>query len=185
VVTIAAQTVTLEQAAAQACTYSIKPPYYDAGRDPDDIRVNVTAENSCPWMASNGVEWVRIAGGRSGVGNGTVRLLVDANAGPARAAMLTIAGKTFTLTQTGCSGSIKPSYYDAGRGPDDIRIRVTAAAGCSWVTTSRASWVQVAEGSRGSGDGTVRLLVEANAGAARATTLEIAGETFTLRQEAR
>jgi hypothetical protein len=185
VVTIAAQTVTLEQAAAPTCTYNIKPAYYDAGRGPDDIRVNVTSENGCPWTASNGAGWVRIAEGRSGVGNGTVRLLVDANAGPARAATLIIAGKAFALTQAGCSTSIKPSWYEAGRGPDDIRIRVTAAAGCSWVTTSSASWVTVAEGSTGSGDGTVRLLVDANTGAARATTLEIAGETFTLRQEAR
>jgi hypothetical protein len=110
---------------------------------------------------------------------------VDANTGAARAATLSIAGKAFALTQTGCSISIKPTWYDAGRGPDDIRIRVTAAAGCSWVTTNSAPWVTVAAGSSGSGDGTVRLLVEANTGAARATTLEIGGETFTLRQDGR
>jgi hypothetical protein len=145
--------------------------------------VNVTAEDGCPWTATTGSGWVKIAEGRSGVGNGTVRLLVDANTGSARATTLTIAGKAFALTQTGCSTSIKPTWYDAGRGPDDIRISVTAAAGCSWVTTSSATWVTVAEGTSGSGDGTVRLLVDANTGPARTTTLEIGGETFTLRQE--
>jgi hypothetical protein len=186
VATIATQTVTLEQAAAPTCTYNIKPTYYDAGRGPDDIRVTVTADDGCPWTATTGgAGWVSIAEGRSGSGNGAVRLLVDANSGPARAATLTIAGKPFALSQTGCSTSIKPTWYDAGRGPDDIRIKVSAAAGCSWVTTNSAPWVTVAAGASGSGDGTVRLLVEANAGAARSTTLEIAGEPFTLRQEAR
>jgi hypothetical protein len=184
VVTVATQTVTLEQAAAPTCTYGIKPAYYDAGRGPDDIRVNVTAEDGCPWTATTGgAGWVTITEGRSGAGNGTARLLVEANAGPARAATLTIAGKAFALTQTGCPASIKPTWYEAGRGPDDVRIKVTAAAGCSWVTTNSAPWVTVATGSSGTGDGTVRLLLEANTGAARATTLEIAAETFTLRQE--
>lgn len=81
--------------------------------------------------------------------------------------------------------SLKPTNYDAGRGPDDIRINVTADPGCQWSTANTASWVTVAEGRNGTGSGTVRLLVDANFGAARATTLTIGGQPFSLRQEAR
>ena len=41
----------------------------------------------------------------------------------------------------------------------------------------------VAEGTTGSGDGVVRLLVEANGGEARAVTLTIAGRPFALTQQ--
>jgi hypothetical protein len=180
-VTIAGHTFTLRQEGV--CTYSIKPTDYNAGRGPDDIRISVTAPSGCTWTASSPAPWVTVAEGREGSGDGTVRLLVDANNGAARAAELAIAGERFTLRQNGCSTSIKPTYYNAGRGPDDIRINVTADAGCTWTATSSVSWVRVAEGSSGSGSGVVRLLVEANSGAPRSVTLTIAGQPFDLRQE--
>ena len=86
-----------------------------------------------------------------GSGSGVVRLLVDPNNGGARSATLTIAGQNFTLAQAGCQVSLKPTNYDAGRGPDDIRINVTADPGCQWSTANTASWVTVAEGRNGTG----------------------------------
>ena len=71
-----------------------------------------------------------IAAGRSGSGNGVVRLEIPANNGPARTAVVMIAGKTFTLLQNGlCNPTIKPEYDNAGRGPDDITIRISAGSG--------------------------------------------------------
>ncbi len=183
--TIAGQTFTLRQDGA-ACSYAITPSRYDAGRGPDDVRISVGAEPGCQWTATSDAAWASIAEGRSGSGNGTVRVLVESNTGPARTANLTVAGQAFTLTQqAGCTTSIKPTFYDAGRGPDDIRIAVTADPGCSWTASSSVSWVTVAEGASGTGNGTVRLLVEANGGEARAVTLTIAGQPFNLRQQAR
>jgi hypothetical protein len=125
-----------------------------------------------------------IAEGRSGSGNGVVRLTVQANSGAARIANLTIAGQVFTLEQASgvCEPSIKPTEYHSGRGPDDIRITVTANPGCTWTATSPVSWVTVAEGRDGSGTGTVRLLVQPNNDEARRTTLTIAGQPFHLLQ---
>src|SRR5207248_730898 len=113
------------------------------------------------------VSWVAVAEGQTGTGSGTVRLLIQPNSGPARSAMLTIAGQPFQLTQEGgCSYSIKPTYYDSGRGPDNIRINVTADAGCTWTATSDVSWVTVVEGSTGTGSGRVRLAIPPNDGPA-------------------
>jgi hypothetical protein len=183
-VTIGGNAFTVQQE-GRTCSYSIAPRRYDAGRGPDDVRVAVTAGDGCAWSATGNPAWVSIAEGRSGSGNGSVRLLVEANSGAARTATLTIAGQAFALSQAGCKATIKPTNYDAGRGPDDIRITVTADAGCPWTATSTESWVTVAEGRSGSGNGTVRLLVEPNGGGPRAATLTIAGEPFALRQEGR
>jgi Putative binding domain, N-terminal len=181
VVTIAGHPFTLRQDGG--CSYSITPTWYHAGRGPDNIRVNVTAPSGCTWTANSPVTWATVAEGRQGSGDGTVRLVVDANSGAARTAQLTIAGETFDLRQNGCTTTIKPTWYDAGRGPDDIRITVTADSGCTWTASSSVSWVTVAEGASGSGDGVVRLLLPANSGAPRAVTLTIAGQPFALRQD--
>jgi len=180
-VRVASETLTVQQAGA--CTYAIKPNDYHAGRGPDSISIDVSTNSGCGWTTSTDAAWVTVSAGRSGTGNGAVRLDIPANDGPARTAVVTIAGKPFTLSQDGlCATSIKPAYYDAGRGPDDIMIHVTAASGCTWTAASTVSWVSVAEGASGSGEGNVRLLVQPNSGAARAVTLTIAGQPFALTQ---
>jgi hypothetical protein len=191
-VTIAGVTVQILQAgpgggspppsSGNSCTYQVKPADYNAGSGPDDVRIRVMAPGGCPWTATSPVRWVTVADGGSGTGDGTVRLLVEANNGPDRTANLSIAGAQFRLRQNGCSTSIKPTWYDAGRGPDDIKIAVTADGGCTWTATSTVPWVTVTKGSTGTGDGTVRLHVEANSGDARSVTLIIAGQPFRLSQ---
>jgi hypothetical protein len=181
-VRVATASLTIHQTGG-TCTFAIRPTYYNAGRGPDDILVNVTAESGCEWTVTNAAGWVTVAAGRSGSGNGTVRLLVEANVGAPRTALITIAGHTFTLRQEGlCTYGIKPGYYDAGRGRDSVRVSVTAPSGCTWSATSPARWVTVVEGRDGAGDGTVRLQVDANTGTARTAELTIAGMPFTLRQ---
>jgi hypothetical protein len=181
-VTIGGQTFTVRQERL-TCAYSIKPTYYNAGRGPDEVRVDVTADNGCPWQATSPVPWATIAEGQKGSGNGTVRVVVRENTGPARSATLTIAGQSFELAQNGCPTSIKPDYYNAGKGPDNITIDVTAEDGCTWTATSPVAWAAVVEGQNGSGNGKVRLRVDPNTGSARSATLMIAGQQFALTQQ--
>jgi hypothetical protein len=179
---VANETVTVRQE-ARSCSYEIKPTFYNAGRGPDDIRVAVTAPGGCGWTASSPVAWATITEGRNGSGNGSVRIAVEANNGPERTADLTIAGEAFHLKQSaGCTPTLKPGHYNSGRGPDDIRIEVKADSGCAWTSSSSVPWVVIAEGASGSGDGTVRLLVEPNSGPDREVRLTIASQPFDLRQ---
>jgi hypothetical protein len=179
---VANETVTVRQE-GRSCSYEIKPTFYNAGRGPDDIRVAVTAPNGCAWTATSPVGWATITEGRNGSGNGSVRIAVEANSGPERSADLTIAGEAFRLKQLGgCTPSIKPRDYNAGRGPDDIRIDVKAESGCSWTSSSSVPWVVIFQGRSGSGDGTVRLFVAPNDGPPRETTLTIASQPFELKQ---
>ncbi len=181
-VRIATETLSVQQAAA-ACSYSIKPISYNAGKGPDDVLVNVTTGSWCTWTTSTNASWVTIDSGRTGTGSGTVHLVIQANAGAPRSATVTIAENSFTLTQDGpCVATIKPRWYEAGRGPDDILITVTIDAACQWKAASTVSWVAVSEGATGTGSGTVRLVVQPNSGSARSVTLTIAGQPFDLRQ---
>jgi len=186
VVSIAGTAVTIEQEGAAACTYSIKPDYYNAGRGPDEILVGVSAPVGCAWTATSDAGWVSVAQGRSGSGTGNVRLVVEANSGPPRSTTLTIAGQAFRLSQEGapvCTYSIKPDYYNAGPGPDNVKIEVKVSGGCDWTATSPVSWATITDVKSGP-SGEVRLHIDRNQGEARSTTLTIAGVAFALTQEA-
>jgi hypothetical protein len=181
----ASQTFTVVQSGP--CTYVIKPTFYNAGRGPDTVTIKVTAGTGCFWTARSNASWVSVDSGSSGSGNGVVVLQVQANDGAERSAVITIGGQSFALHQDGaqstaCANTIKPTYYHAGRGPDDIKIDVKADAGCTWTAVSTVSWVTVAEGAQGTGNGRVRLLVQPNDGPARQVTLTIAGQPFDLKQ---
>jgi len=128
---------------------------------------------------------VSVSDGSSGTGNGHVRLRVQANAGGPRTTTLTIAGQPFTLSQEGgCEATLKPTYYNAGAGRDDVKVQVKTSGDCSWTSSSPVSWATITHGASGSGGGEVRIRVDANSGPARSATLMIAGEGFTLTQEA-
>jgi hypothetical protein len=184
-VVIAGVTFTIEQAAAQACSYTIKPTYYNAGRGPDDVKIDVRSNGACPWSATSSATWVIVSEGSTGTGNGSVRLLVQANSGAPRTTTLTVAGEPFVLSQEGaCQAELKPTYYNAGPGPDDVRVQVKVHDSCSWTSSSPVPWATITEGAAQSGNANVRIRVDANPGAGRSATLIIAGERFTLTQEA-
>ncbi len=185
-VRIAGETFTVQQEGAAACSYSLRPNSYNAGRNPEDLSVSVTAGNGCAWTATSHTSWMTVIEGQTGSGNGTVRLRIEGNSSTTqRTATATIAGETFTLRQEGvtCSYTLTPRQYDAGRGPDDVRISVAAENGCQWTAASDAAWATIAEGRNGSGNGIVRVLVEGNSGPARTANLTIAGQAFTLTQQ--
>jgi hypothetical protein len=54
--------------------------------------------------------------------------------------------------------------------------------GCSWSAASGTSWITVASGAPGSGDGQVQLIVGANPGPARQGSVAIAGRGLPVAQ---
>ena len=102
--TVATRTFTVNQAGAQPpgpnCTYSINPTSQSIDKDGEqDKKIDVDTQSGCAWTAVSNQTWVTVTKGQVGVGDGDVRYDVSANAGPARQATLTVAGKTFTVTQ--------------------------------------------------------------------------------------
>jgi photosystem II stability/assembly factor-like uncharacterized protein len=84
------------------CAYSISPAGQSFPSAGATGSVAVTAAGGCGWEASSAAGWIAITSGASGVGSGVVVFSVtaDGETGP-RTGMLSIAGQTFTVTQSG------------------------------------------------------------------------------------
>jgi len=82
-----------------------------------------------------------------------------------------------------CTFSISPSSqsFDAVGGTGNVSVQTSS--GCSWSATTSVTWLSVISGASNTGNGTVVYQVQANTtGVARAGSLTIAGETFTVNQ---
>lgn len=83
-----------------------------------------------------------------------------------------------------CSFSVSPTTASIIGAGGAATIAVTTMAGCTWTAVSHGSWLTVTSGASGSGSGNVKYTVTANSGAARSTTLTIAGKTVTINEAA-
>ena len=171
------------------CTYSISPTGQSlaAGGGPGST-ITVTAGAGCAWTAVSNASWLHVTSGASGSGNGSVGYSVDVNSSTSpRSGTLTIAGKTFTVNQSGasaCTSSISPTSANFTRTGGTATVTVTVGSGCGWTAVSNASWIVVTSGASGSGNGTVAYSVGPYGGPRknRVGTMTIAGQTFTVKQ---
>jgi glucose/arabinose dehydrogenase len=180
------KTFTVTQAGG-SCFFSLTSQGQSFGAGGGISSVGVVAPQGCAWNAVSHASWLLITGGSSGSGNGTVNYSVAANNDPGpRTGMLTIAGETFTVTQSGASGtcafSISPSANSLSAAGGGGSVTVTATAGCAWTAVSNADWVHITSGSNGTGSGSVNYTVDANGAGQRSGTMTIAGQAFTVTQ---
>lgn len=187
ILTIAGHAYTVTQAGTVDCTYAITPLSKSAAAAGDSGVISVTAGASCAWTASSTASWLTVTSGSSGTGFGSVNYSVAANTGASRTASLLVAGKIFTVAQSGggpCTYSISPSAKAVGRSGESFNVTVTTDAACSWSAASTNLWMRVTAGSLGKGNGTVGVTVGANLiPSERTGTMIIAGQTFTVIQE--
>ena len=88
--------------AIPACTYSVSPVSQSFGEEGGTGAVNITTTSDCNWTAVSNTSWLVITSNNSFTGNGTVNYSVLSNSSSSpRTGTLTIAGKTFTVTQSG------------------------------------------------------------------------------------
>jgi hypothetical protein len=178
--------------ASSTCTFSISATSQNvAAAGGAGTPVAVSAQPGCPWSASSSVSWITITSGASGSGNGSVGFTVAANSGASRTGTLTIAGRSFAVTQAAassppasCSYSIAPNDLNIGASGGNGTIAVSTGATCGWTAVSNVSWITVTAGGSGTGNGSVAFTVAANSGASRSGTLTVAGRGFTVTQAA-
>ncbi|HEX4949115.1 MAG TPA: BACON domain-containing protein [Blastocatellia bacterium] len=98
--TVAGVTYTVNQAGI-VCSYSLSPSNLTVSKAATTGTVTVTASSPvCSWTAVSNASWITITSGASGAGTGTVIFSIAANnSGATRSGTLTIAGKTFTVSQ--------------------------------------------------------------------------------------
>jgi antitoxin (DNA-binding transcriptional repressor) of toxin-antitoxin stability system len=183
---IAGETFTVTQDGA--CTYYIIPTQQSFSSSGGTGSINVTTQSGCTWNASSNASWVTITSGSNGTGSGTVNYSVSANTSTIeRTGMMTIAGQTFTVTQSAgstCTYSISPTRQSFDANVGNSGVYVTASAGCAWTATSNASWISITSGSSGTGSSAVNYSVSANTNtSSRTGIMTIAGQTFTITQQ--
>jgi uncharacterized repeat protein (TIGR03803 family) len=175
------------------CTFSISPTnaVFDAAGGSDSV--SVIASNGCAWTAvSNDPSFITITSGNSGTGDGTIRYSVAANMSTnGLTGTMTIAGQTFTVTQSGASAENctytlnATSVTLAARGGSKNASVKVKGSDCSWTAVSNDSFITITSGSSGTGNGKVDYAVPGNTNTtALSGTMTIAGQTFTVNQAA-
>jgi hypothetical protein len=97
---------------APPCSYSITPTSQSFGYSGGTGVVNVTTEPDCSWAAVSNASWLIITSNSNGSGNGTIHYTVPANSEIVpRTGTLTVAERTFTVTQVAQQGT--PSYCNS------------------------------------------------------------------------
>jgi len=96
-----------------SCTYSISPTSQSFPATGGTGSVSVYTAAGCTWTATSNSTWIHITSGASGNGPGTVNYSVDANTGAQRSGSMTIAGRTFQVTQNagGGGGGTAPTEW--------------------------------------------------------------------------
>ena len=83
-----------------------------------------------------------------------------------------------------CTYALSASTLSFGEAGGSQTVTVTAPGHCTWTATSDSGWITVDSGASGSGNGTVRVTVTPNTGAAeRSGTLTIAGQSVGVREQ--
>ena len=87
-----------------SCTYSLSVSSQTIASGAASGSVNVLTTAGCSWTASSNASWISVSSGATGTGNGPVGFAIQANTtGATRTGTLTIAGHTFTITQSASS----------------------------------------------------------------------------------
>ena len=170
------------------CNYAIAPTSQNVTAAGGTGTVNVTVASGCAWTAASNAAWLTINSGATGNGNGAVGFTAAANpTTSSRTGTLTVAGQTFTVTQDplSCTYSLTPTAQSFTATGGNGTVNVTTLTGCGWTATSNATWLSINSGASGNGNGAVLYTAVSNANTtARTGTLTIAGQTFTVTQEA-
>jgi hypothetical protein len=163
------------------CAYSISPISQHFSANSGSGSIAVTAPEGCNWSAASNNPWIRITAGANGAGNGVVTYTVDTQSSfptvPARTGSITIANKSFNISQDGtmCEFQLSARSQNFSAAASTGSFQVNAAADCEWEAALQllgidpVPFVALTSGTgevrpfiRGRGNGTVNFSVQAN-----------------------
>ena len=180
VLTIAGHRVAIEQGGG--CTLSIAAFDQNVPAAGGPLNVAISSPSGCTWAASSQSVWITIRSGDTGTGSGQVQFIVVGNTGPAREGILTVAGRTFIVTQaSGCTYSLAPGVENLPPTGGAGALSVTTGPACPWTASSTASWLTVVNPA-GTGSAQVQYTSGANMGMHRTAALTVEGHRTTFNQ---
>ncbi len=163
--------VTVTQA---ACSMTVTPTVQNVPASPGGT-TTFTVNTTCSWTASESASWFTISP-TSGTGNGTITVTYDANTGAQRSANISVnvtglPTTTVQVVQAGqCSLTVTPASQNvtACSGTTTFSLNTT----CAWTVAESVSWFTVSPMS-GTGNATLTVTYDANAGVARSGNLTV------------
>ena len=184
--TVAGNTVRIDQE-APSCSFALSAESASVGPAGGALTVNVITSGNCFWTSVSSVPWIVVTSGAAGSGAGSVGFNVASNPTLGeRAGALTIAGRTFTVQQTGlvCSISLSPSSASASPAAGSGAVSITTNhAECPWSAASSQPWLTLTSPPSGSGSTALNFLHTANTEpAARQAVITVSGQSFELTQ---
>jgi len=181
--TIAGQAYTVTQDQA-GCSFSISPTSQSVVAAGANGSSTVTTTSNCSWVATSNFAWITVTSGGSGTGNGTANFTVAPNSTALqRTGTLTVAGRTFTVTQAAntCSYTLTPTTRTMPAAGGSATFTVGTASGCVWAATTNQTWISVS--GSGTASGSVSFTVQPNAGtSSRVGAIAIGTQVFTVVQ---
>jgi subtilisin family serine protease len=98
---------------------------------------------------------------------------------------LTNAQSALFTPRSACAYSFLPTSQNFGASGGTGSVGVTTQGGCNWNATSNATWITITAGASGAGNAPVNYSVaDNNTSSARIGSITIAGQTFTVNQDA-
>lgn len=149
--------------------------------------VTIGAPRDCTWSVSPSVSWITLTGTQAGQGDASVGYTVAANPAPStRAGAIAVGSQSLSLSQAAapCRFSLSRASDSVGSSGGRLSVAVSTLSGCGWNASSGVNWIGVTSGQSGTANGTVELTVASNAGSARVGQANIAGQTYTVNQDA-
>jgi uncharacterized protein (TIGR03437 family) len=114
-INIGNRTVLVTQDGGVSCAYSIAPLSNVLAAQAATSSFRLTTGTGCPWNVVWSGSWVTVTSATSGSGAATIIYKVEANTSTQpRNATITVAGRTFTLTQNGGASATAPTISQGG-----------------------------------------------------------------------
>ena len=173
-----------------SCAFDVTPTSASVGAaGGGGPTMTVDTGAGCEWTAASNASWLTITSDMHSFGSGSVTFSAAANTGAARSGTLSIAGQSVTVNQAAassstCASTVTPMTLSLpSSGSTSSSFTVTSASGCAWTASENVSWMTITSGTSGSGNGTVKISVDANpTSSVRTGTLTIAGHLVTITE---
>ena len=175
------------------CRYELAPASQTIATSGGTSSVTITTSSDCPWTATTGASWITLTPPFTGSGSATLRFTVVGNPGGGRTASIVVAGQQATVIQSAadttppCNAdhiALSPTSQNVGAAGGTGSTTVSTNTVCLWSAVSNVPWITITSDANGIGYGSVAFSVAANTGTARTGTITIAGQAYSVTQDA-
>lgn len=164
-------------------TATLSPASLSIGCDGGSGTVSISVDAGVSWSATANADWLSVSPA-SGMSAGSVTYSVAPNEGTTtRTGSITIAGQTFSVTQTGTDVALSEYLLRCGPAPAVFEIVVSALSSTHWSVTPNDTWTSVVDEGYGRGNSSIMVAVGQNPSVLpRTGTFSVGSKTLTVIQ---